>query len=127
MRIVATTLIALIAALHCYIAWFEMFAWETRGPKVFAGFPPELFAQTVDMAANQGIYNAFLAAGLIWALTLKDRQWQANIATCFLIFVAVAGIVGAITVTSRTLFVQTVPALLALAAVYAARRNQPKS
>lgn len=60
-----TILTALIAVLHLYIAWFEIFAWETRGPKVFTSFALDLFATTTAMAANQGIYNAFLAAGLI--------------------------------------------------------------
>jgi len=57
-------LVAVIAVLHFYIAWFEMFAWTSRGPEVFESFPPELFEQTIQLAANQGIYNAFLAAGL---------------------------------------------------------------
>jgi putative membrane protein len=55
-------LIGVIALFHCYILWFEMFAWETRGRKVFRGFPKELFSQTKVMAANQGLYNGFLAA-----------------------------------------------------------------
>ncbi len=117
MRLVSLILIGLIALLHSYIAWFEIFAWESRGPIVFSSFPPDLFPQTVQMAANQGIYNAFLAAGLFWALMIKDRTWQRNVAICFLLFVAVAGIFGAATVTTRTLFVQTLPAVLALAAV----------
>ncbi|MEP5731500.1 MAG: DUF1304 domain-containing protein [Sulfitobacter sp.] len=122
MRVVSLVLISLIALLHAYIAWFEIFAWETRGPIVFASFPPDLFAQTVDMAANQGIYNAFLAAGLIWSLMIKDKDWQRNVAVCFLIFVAVAGVFGALTVTTRTLLVQTVPAVLALVTVYLSSR-----
>ena len=67
MRMFALVLIAVIAALHFYIAWFEIFSWTTRGPKVFTVFPKELFEQTTQMAANQGIYNAFLAVGLVWA------------------------------------------------------------
>lgn len=121
-RKIALALIALIAALHLYIAWFEIFAWEVRGPVVFSGFPADLFAQTTEIAANQGIYNAFLAAGLIWSLTIADRKWQQNIATCFLLFVAVAGLFGAMTVTMRTFYVQTVPALLALTALWVGRR-----
>lgn len=114
MRAIALILIALIAALHLYIAYFEIFAWEATGPRVFASFPPELFSQTKAMAANQGIYNAFLAAGLIWALVVRDAHWQRNVATCFLLFVLVAGIVGAMTVSTRILMVQSVPATLAL-------------
>lgn len=114
MRIAALILIALIAALHSYIAYFEMFAWETTGPRVFATFPADLFGQTTAMAANQGIYNAFLAAGLFWALTIGDQTWQRKIASCFLLFVIVAGVVGALTITSKTLMIQTAPATLAL-------------
>lgn len=122
MRVVSQALIGLIALLHLYIAWFEIFAWTSRGPNIFSTFPPELFAQTIDMAANQGIYNAFLAAGLIWSFFIGDRKWQANVAACFLIFVAVAGVFGAVTVTSKTLIIQTVPAVLALVLVWMGRR-----
>ena len=75
MRILALILVALIAALHSYIAYFEIFAWETTGPRVFATLPADLFADTVLLAANQGMYNAFLAAGLIWSLLIQDRKW----------------------------------------------------
>ncbi len=121
MRIIGLILVALIAALHLYIAYFEIFAWTTRGPEVFTTFPKDLFEPTVTLAANQGIYNAFLAAGLIWSLLIKDRTWQVNVATCFLIFVFVAGVFGAATASSRILFVQSVPAALALAAVWLGR------
>ena len=121
MRLIGLVLVALIAALHLYIAYFEIFAWETRGPEVFTNFPPDLFTPTVTLAANQGIYNSFLAAGLIWVLLIKDRHWQANVATCFLLFVMVAGAFGAATASTRILFVQTVPALLALIAVHMGR------
>ncbi len=124
MRKLALVLVALIAALHCYIAWFEIFAWTSRGPKVFDTFPPELFAQTTQLAANQGIYNAFLAAGLVWALTIKDRQWQFNVAVCFLSFVAVAGVVAAITVAVKTGLPQLVPAAIALALLVASNRSE---
>ena len=123
MRTFALILIAFIAVLHFYIAWFEIFSWTTRGPKVFTDFPIELFEQTIQMAANQGIYNAFLAAGLVWALLIKDGIWQAKVATCSLLFVAVAGIFGALTVTTRTLLIQTVPALIALALLLSSRRS----
>ncbi len=123
MRKIASVLIALIGALHVYIAWFEMFAWETRGPKVFSSFPMELFSQTTAMAANQGLYNAFLAVGLFWSLTIKDIRWHLNVATVFLLFVAVAGVFGAVTVSPRILVVQTVPALVALVLLALHRRN----
>ncbi|MFD0916365.1 DUF1304 domain-containing protein [Pseudahrensia aquimaris] len=123
MKKVALALIALIALLHFYIAWFEMFAWTTRGPRVFDTFPPELFEQTVQMAANQGIYNAFLAVGLVWALLIKDLKWQRNVATCFLGFVITAGVVAAITVSFRPGLVQIVPATIALVLLHLSSRS----
>jgi putative membrane protein len=115
MRLIALTITAFIALLHVYIAWFEIFAWTSKGPEIFSVFPADLFEPTISMAANQGIYNAFLAAGLAWALKIKDQEWQTNVATCFLLFVAVAGVFGAMTITTKTLFIQTVPAVAALA------------
>ncbi len=123
MRLAALALVALIGALHTYIAWFEIFAWESRGPKVFTSFDPELFPKTVQLAANQGIYNAFLAAGLFWSLVVRDQRWQRNIAVCFLMFVLVAGVFGAATVTMRTFFIQSVPALIALILLYISNRT----
>ena len=127
MRILGLILVGAISALHFYIAYFEMFAWEQRGPAVFSSFPPELFAQTVDMALNQGIYNAFLAVGLAWSLFIPDRKWQFNVAICFLLFVAVAGLVGALSVSGRILIVQTVPAVAAIALLVASRAWQVKA
>jgi putative membrane protein len=117
MHLIAKLLVGLVALIHSYIAWFEMFAWTSRGPKVFTGFPPELFAQTTSMAANQGLYNSFLAAGLIWSLLIKDAKWARHVAICFLLFVAVAGIFGALTVSEKTLYVQLIPAVLGMAAI----------
>jgi putative membrane protein len=123
MRFVALGLIALIAVLHLYIAWFEIFAWESRGPAVFSSFPTDLFPPTKAMAANQGLYNGFLAAGLIWALLIRDLGWQRNVALFFLVCVAVAGAFGAATVSTRILFVQTVPAVLAIVALLVGSRS----
>jgi len=117
MSIIATALIALLALLHVYIAWFEMFAWETRGPKVFDTLPKDLFGPTKSMAGNQGLYNGFLAVGLAWSLLIRDPEWSKNIALCFLGFVFVAGVYGAATVSPKILFVQSVPAGLAILAV----------
>ncbi|PJI84437.1 putative membrane protein [Yoonia maricola] len=114
MKTIALVLVALIALLHLYIAWFEIFAWTSRGPSVFDTLPPDLFAQTVELAANQGIYNAFLAAGLIWALLIKDAKWQFNIAVCFLLFVASAGVMAALTIALKSGLPQFVPASIAL-------------
>lgn len=117
MTLLATILIALIALIHLYICWFEMFAWESRGPRIFRNFPKDLFTPTKSMAANQGLYNAFLAAGLIWSLLISDAAWVQNIALFFLLCVAVAGIYGAATASRRIIYVQTVPAALAIAAL----------
>lgn len=113
MTLLADILIALIALLHVYIAWFEAFAWTTRGPKVFSGFDRDLFPKTITLAQNQGVYNAFLAIGLFWSLLIEDPLWADRIALCFLLFVMVAGIVGAVTASKRILYVQTIPAALA--------------
>lgn len=118
MSVIAMVLVALIALLHLYIMWFEMFAWTTRGPKIFRTFPKDLFEPTKSMAANQGLYNGFLAAGLIWSLLIQTPAWDIHVATFFLLCVAVAGVYGAATASPRILYVQTVPAVLALAAVY---------
>jgi len=114
MEIIAKALIAIIALLHLYILWFEMFAWESRGPKIFRDFDRDLFPKTKAMAANQGLYNGFLAAGLIWSLFISDAQWSQNVAIFFLLCVAVAGLYGAMTASKKIIFVQTVPAVLAL-------------
>jgi len=125
MLILAKVVIALVALIHAYIAWLEMFAWTSRGPKVFKSFPPELFEQTTVMAANQGLYNAFLAIGLIWSLCIVDLLWHRRVASCFLLMVCAAGIYGAFTVSTSILFVQTIPALLGIVLlVGAAKRAQ---
>ncbi|EAR02981.1 DUF1304 domain-containing protein [Maribacter sp. HTCC2170] len=107
-------LIALVAILHLYFMWFEMFAWTTKGRKIFRNFPPELFEPTKPLAANQGLYNGFLAAGLIWTFFIEDPIWKMNISLFFLGCVAVAGIYGALTASKKIFFVQAFPALLAI-------------
>lgn len=114
MEVAAKIIIALVALIHCYILWFEMFAWTTRGPKVFKSFPKDLFPATTAMAANQGLYNGFLAAGLIWTFFINDLEWQKNVALFFLGCVAIAGIYGAATAERKIFFVQSVPALLGI-------------
>ena len=115
METLASILIGIIAVLHIYILWFEMFAWESRGPKVFRNFPKDLFTPTKNLAANQGLYNGFLAAGLLWTFFIQDPLWQTNVSIFFLGCVAVAGIYGAITASKRIFYIQALPALIALA------------
>ncbi len=107
-------LIGLVALLHLYFLYFEMFAWTTKGRKVFRNFPSELFEPTKSMAANQGLYNGFLAAGLLWTYFISDANWSDNIALFFLGCVAVAGIYGALTVTKKIFFIQALPALITI-------------
>lgn len=118
MTIAAQIIIGLIAAIHIYILWLEMFAWTTFARKTFRKFPAELFEKTKPMAANQGLYNGFLAAGLIWSLIINDMEWSTNVATFFLCCVLVAGLYGSYTVQRTILFVQAVPALLGLLIIY---------
>lgn len=118
MSILAIIVIIAVAGFHLYIAWFEMFSWLKTGPKVFSHMPKELFEPTKNMAANQGLYNAFLSFGLIWSLFITDPQWQANIATCFLMFIAIAGLFGAYTASVKALLTQSVPAFIGLALIH---------
>ena len=117
MHLIAQILTAFVVLIHIYIVWLEMFAWTTRGRKVFKTFPKELFEPTKALAANQGLYNGFLAAGLIWSFLIADPVWQVNIRFFFLGCVAVAGIYGAWTADKKILMVQTLPAVAAILAV----------
>jgi len=115
---VSKIIVVLTALIHLYILWLEMFGWTTRAKKVFRGFPSELFEKTKPMAANQGLYNGFLAAGLLWSLGITDVAWSANVALFFLGCVFAAGVFGAATVQKTILYVQAAPAFLGLLAVY---------
>ena len=118
MQILSTILVALVALEHLYILYMEMFAWETLGKKTFKGsLPNELFKPTKKLAANQGLYNGFLAAGLIWSFFIENAEWQKNIQFFFLGCVIVAGIYGALSASKKIFFVQALPAILALAFV----------
>ena len=114
MHILTEIFVGLVILIHLYIVWLEMFAWTTRGRKVFKNFPGELFEPTKALAANQGLYNGFLAAGLIWTYFITDPQWQAYIRIFFLGCVLVAGIYGALTADKKIFFVQALPALISL-------------
>ena len=112
---IANILTALVAAIHIYIVVLEMVMWDTeRGRKAF-GMTAEFSKSTKVLAANQGLYNGFLAAGLIWGIWLGEAGDPVKI--FFLLCVAVAGAFGAATVGMRILMIQTIPALIALVAV----------
>lgn len=117
MHLIAQILVGLVALIHLYFLWLEMFAWETAGRKAFAGFPKDLFPNTKTMAANQGLYNGFLAAGLAWALFISDPAWAKSVAIFFLTCVLVAGLYGAYSISRKIFFVQGAPAILGLVAV----------
>ena len=116
MLLLAKIITGIVALLHLYFLWLEMFAWTTKGPKVFRNFPKDLFEPTKSMAANQGLYNGFLSAGLIWSLLIQNPTWSMNIAIFFLGCVAVAGIYGAISVSKKIFFIQALPALMGIVA-----------
>ncbi len=116
MELLSKILIAIVAIEHLYILYMEMFAWETLGRKTFKGaLPDDLFTPTKGLAANQGLYNGFLAAGLIWSLFIADEIWSQNVALFFLGCVVVAGVYGALSASRKIFFVQALPAIIAIA------------
>ena len=117
MGTITQILIGLVALEHIYILWIEMFAWESAGKRTFKSLPDELFKPTKGLAANQGLYNGFLAAGLIWTFFISDILWKTNISVFFLSCVSIAGIYGAVTADKKIFFVQALPAILALIAL----------
>ena len=119
MEILANVLVGLVAALHVYILVMEMFLWQKKPGMSFHGFDPEMARATAAMAANQGLYNGFLAAGLVWGLVAGDPTgFRAQV--FFLLCVIVAGVYGALSSSRKILFVQGLPGVVALALVLAA-------
>ncbi len=125
MKKLATIFVAVVAIEHILFLALEMFFWTTpTGMKVF-GLTPEFAEQSRALAANQGLYNGFLAAGLIWGLIRKEDAYSIKI--FFLTCVLVAGVFGALTAKASILFVQGAPALLALLLVVFASRADDAS
>ncbi|GAB3678472.1 DUF1304 domain-containing protein [Angustibacter aerolatus] len=120
MHTLGQVLVALVALIHVYVVLLEMVLWRTPRGRAAFGTTPEFAESTATLALNQGLYNGFLVAGLVWGL-LASGDLQRQVETFFLACVAVAGLVGALTVSRRILLVQTVPAVLALAVVLASR------
>lgn len=118
MNLIVKILIILVALEHLYILWLEMFAWTSTGRRTFKSMPADMFEKTKSMAANQGLYNGFLAAGLIWSLVIENTEWSLNIAVFFLSCIAIAGIYGAVSVQRSIFYIQGLPALMALGAIY---------
>jgi len=118
MDILAKFLVGLVAVEHIYILILEMFLWtKPRTSKVF-GISKELAAQTKAMAANQGLYNGFIAAGLIWGLLHNNLAVGFQLQVFFLLCVIIAGIFGGFTVKKTIWFVQALPALIALIVLF---------
>jgi len=114
MGTLANALVALVAALHIYFLILEMFLWtKPAGLKAF-GLTPERAADSAVLAANQGLYNGFLAAGLIWGLVQTTATFAFQIKAFFLLCVIIAGVYGAVSVSRKILFVQALPAAIAL-------------
>lgn len=118
MKLIADILTAIVAIEHLYILYIEMFAWETLGAKVFKGaLPEDLFPKTKGLAANQGLYNGFLAAGLVWSFIIATPEWSYNVRLFFLALVVVAASYGAYRSSLSILLKQGLPAILATIAV----------
>jgi putative membrane protein len=112
MSFAADTVVALVGLLHVYILVLEMFLWDKpAGRKAFA-LTPEFAQATKVLAANQGLYNGFLAAGLFWGLSLGAAG--AGVKVFFLLCVLVAGLYGAATASRKILFIQGLPAAIGL-------------
>lgn len=119
MKSVGMVLVLLVALEHLYFLYLEMFLWtRPRGLKIFGNTPERAEASKV-LAANQGLYNGFLAAGLLWGLAYPGAAGL-HIQMFFLACVIVAGIYGGVTVKRTIMYVQGGPALLALLAILAA-------
>jgi putative membrane protein len=116
MTLVANILIALVALLHVYFLVLEMFLWDTPYGRRTFNLTPDFAAASKVLAANQGLYNGFLAAGLIWGLSLGIAG--VAIKTFFLVCVIVAGVYGGYSVNRRIFFVQAIPAIIALVVLH---------
>ncbi|WP_010628395.1 DUF1304 domain-containing protein [Halomonas sp. KM-1] len=118
MLTIANIVVFLVAALHVYILILEMFFWDKPlGQKAF-GLSVDFAAQTKTLAANQGLYNGFLAAGLFWGLALGQAGF--SIKVFFLLCVFVAGVYGGLTANKKILLIQAVPAALGLVLLFLA-------
>jgi putative membrane protein len=117
MHIIAILLVGLVALEHLYILYLEMFLWTTpRAMKSF-GLTQDFAIASKTLAANQGLYNGFLAAGLVWSIFHPNPDIGQQIAIFFLLCVIIAGVYGGLTAKRSILYIQAAPAAVALAAV----------
>ena len=119
MFVVASIVIGLVALLHAYFLVLEMFLWDKPAGMRAFGQTPESAAATKVLAANQGLYNGFLAAGLIWGLLLGSEGFAVKV--FFLACVLIAGLYGAATASRKILYVQALPAAVGLVLLYLSR------
>ncbi len=112
------SLIILVIVEHIWFMIFEMFMWNTPYARKAFGMSKELAEGSKKLAKNQGLYNGFLAAGLIWAMMMPDPNQSTATQAFFLCCVSVAGVFGALTANFRIFFIQAVPALIALALLF---------
>ncbi|HXD08462.1 MAG TPA: DUF1304 domain-containing protein [Anaerolineales bacterium] len=117
MNLIANILVLLVAVLHAGFLVLEMFYWDHPVGRKRFGMTPEYSKASASLAANQGLYNGFLAAGLLWGL----YTGEASVKIFFLICVVIAGIYGSLTARRSILYIQALPALLALIFVYLAK------
>lgn len=110
----STIFVSIVALLQTYFLILEMFLWQKPKTLKAFGFTSEFAAQTASLAKNQGLYNGFLAAGLVWGMFQPDPNFSFQIKIFFLTCVLVAGIYGAVTANKKILFVQALPALVAI-------------
>jgi putative membrane protein len=118
MQIAAAVMVTIVAALHVYFLVLEMFLWRKPYGRRTFGMTQEVADSSAVLAANQGLYNGFLAAGLMWALIAYGIVPGRAILTFFLACVIVAGLYGGATVSRRIVLVQSLPAAIALALVW---------
>ncbi len=123
MKLLSKILVGIVALEHIYILILEMFLWTTPLALNTFGFTPEFAEQTAAFATNQGIYNGFLAAGLIWSLLHPNGKVGRQLAIFFTGCVIVAAVVGGVTVQTSILFTQGTPAVLALLSILLLRNN----
>jgi putative membrane protein len=119
MKAFANILVTIVAVLHLYFMVLEMFLWtKPLGRRAF-GLSAEFAEASKRLAANQGLYNGFLAAGLLWGVSLGDAGF--SIKLFFLVCVLVAGVFGALTVSRKVLWVQAMPAAVAIVLLWLAQ------
>jgi len=117
MSLIANTVVGFVALLHVGFLVLEMFLWDHPFGRKQFGMTPEYSKASASLAANQGLYNGFLSAGLVWGLVIDDFA----VKTFFLICVLIAGLYGSITAKRSILYMQALPGLLGLILVYLAR------